>query len=343
MKISGLGYAMPERVVKNDEVLALIEQNSRPYLDGSVDRLLGRLNALLKISGTRERRWLSEGERAFDFAKRAAEDALAEAGIGAGDIDLLVYVGVGRGWVEPSMATFFIHELGMKNATGFDILDACLSWLRGLDVANQFLKSGVYKNIMVINAEFNTGYREWGIRSLDEAAFRFAQMTIGEAATAVVLAGSGEEAEPFVIEYETDASLHGLCKIPLPQISSFNNEEMCPRVDPLVFFAYSAELMTASYEIIPRLFFGSPELSRGKCDIVFAHSASKSVIDGLAEKLGLSEKIVNIYPEIGNVVSASIPLAMGISAGSGLLKRGMRMLFIAGSAGYSAGIGRLVY
>lgn len=343
MKISGLGYAMPERVVKNDEVLSLVEKHSKKYLDGSVDRLLGRLNALLKISGTEERRWMSEGERAFDFARRAAGNALREAGVGPCDIDLLIYVGVGRGWVEPSMATFFIHELGMENATGFDILDACLSWMRALDAANQFLKNGVYKNIMVLNAEFNTVYKDWGIRSLDEAAFRFAQMTIGEAATATVLTASEEGDEPFLIRYRTDASLHDLCKIPLPQISSFNNTEKCPRLDPLVFFAYSAELMAASYKIIPGLFYGSPELLGRKHDITFAHSASKSVIDGVAERMGMAGKVVNLYPEIGNVVSASIPLAMGISVVRGRLKRGMGMLLAAGSAGYSAGIAHMVY
>jgi acyl-CoA:acyl-CoA alkyltransferase len=342
MRISGLGYAMPERVVGNDEVLALVEEHSRAHLDGSADRLLARLKALLKISGTRERRWMSDGERAVDFAGLAAGRALSEAGIGPGDIDLLIYVGVGRGWIEPSMAAFFIHELGMVQATGFDILDACLSWLRALDVSNMFLQKGVYRNIMVLNSEFNTGYREWGIRSLDEAAFRFAQMTIGEAATAVVLS-AGAEDEPFIIRYKTDASLHDLCKIPLPNIASYNDSEKCPSLDPLVFFAYSAELMSASYEIIPELFFKNPELALGEYDIAFAHSASKTVIDGLDEKLGMSGKTVNLYPEIGNVVSASIPLAMGLSAERGGLERGMRMLLAAGSAGYSAGICRMVY
>lgn len=342
MRIRGLGVGMPTRVVTNDEVLATIEQESRIHLDGTGGRVMAGLRAMLRMSGTRERRWRAEGERAYDFAKIAVDRALDEAGLGPEEIDLVIYVGVGRGWIEPSMATFFMHAFGMVNATGFDILDACLSWLRGLHVAQQFLDRGIHRHVLVLNAEFNHEYHDWAIRSADEVAFRFAQMTIGEAATATILSAEDTGVEPMFV-FKTDAARHDLCKIPLPHIASYNDRERCPRLDPLVFFAYSTDLVAAAQEMIPELYFGTPELARRGCDVCFAHSASQSLIDDLSRRLGIHDQTVNLYPQVGNCVSASIPLAMGIAAEQGRLRRGMRTLMIMGSAGFSAGIGHMVY
>ena len=342
MRIRGLGLGMPSRVVTNDEVLALVETESRASLDGKTDKVLSGLRALLHRSGTRERRWRAPGERAFDFARVAVNQALDEAGLKPDEIDLLLYVGVGRGWVEPGMANFFMDAFGMTNATGFDILDACLSWLRALHVAQQFLKNNLYRNILVLNAEFNQEYHDWAIRDPDELAFRFAQMTIGESATATIVTNEDAGLEPF-FAFKTDSKRHDLCKIPLPTIASYNNQERCPRLDPLVFFAYSTELVLAAQELIPPLFFGTPELQRRQCDIAFSHSASKPLTDALADRMGIRDQIVNLYPEIGNCVSASLPTAMAIAAQRGVLRHDMQMLLVMGSAGFSAGIGHMVY
>jgi len=276
------------------------------------------------------------------FARRAVSEAIERAAMKPEEIDLVIYVGVGRGWLEPGMATFFQQECNLTNATGFDILDACLSWLRALHISHHFLKNGVYKNILVLNAEFNYEYNELATRNEEEVAYRFAQMTIGEAATATILSDDDSLCDPL-FAFRTDPSLHDLCKIPLPQIASYNDSERCPSLDPLVFFAYSYDLMTAAENMIPSLYHDTPAFRQRGCDIAFGHSASKPVIDRVAEKIGYLQETVNLYPRIGNVVSASIPAAMSISLNEGNLERGMEMLLIVGSAGFSAGIAHMVY
>jgi len=333
---------MPERIVTNEEVLSIVERHSKPFLNSKTDSVMRKFNRLLKLSGTMERRWRADGERPYDFAKKAVAEALERAELDPEEIDLVLYVGVGRGWIEPGMATFFQKECNLTNATGFDILDACLSWLRALHVAHTFLKSGVYQNILVLNAEFNYEYNDWATRSEQEIAYRFAQMTIGEAATATILSADDDVMDPF-FAFKTDPCLHDLCKIPLPHIASYNDSERCPSLEPLVFFAYSAELMTAAETILPRLYWDTPELRERNCDIAFGHSASKIVIDRVAQKIGYKEKTINLYPQIGNVVSASIPTAMAMTLNEGALERGMEMLLIMGSAGFSAGIAHMVY
>lgn len=342
MKIRGIGCAMPDRVVTNEEVLALIENSSEVHLDDDLGAVLDRFRALLKFSGTCERRWRAPGERAYEFAVKAANQALDVACMKPEEIDLLLYVGVGRGWVEPGMATFFVNELKMKHATGFDILDACLSWMRAIHVAHQFIKNGVYRNVMILNAEFNQEYADFAIRSIDEIPFRFAQLTIGESATATIITNEKTDLEAY-FAFKTDATRHHLCKIPLPNISSYNPNEPCPRLNPLVFFAYSKELMRAAQEMIPDLYFSTPEFQQRKTDVVFAHSASKIIIDDLARRLNISRQTVNLYPMIGNLVSASIPTAMKISVDNGRLQRGMNILMVMGSAGFSVGICHMMY
>ena len=69
------------------------------------------------------------------------------------EIDLLIYVGVGRGFIEPATANVFQDLIGLRSATCFDILDACASWLRAVHVARAFIASGAYRHIMILNAE----------------------------------------------------------------------------------------------------------------------------------------------------------------------------------------------
>lgn len=343
MKIKGLGCSMPERVVTNDDVLKEVEELSSPYLeDGQMGQVLTRIKTLFRMSGTQKRHLRHDGDRAYEYAKKAAEQALERAELKPTDIDLLLYVGVARGWVEPGMATFFQHELGMTNATGFDLLDACLSWLRGFHITHNFFKNGVYNNVMILNAEFFNEYHDYTIKSLDEVAYRFAQLTLGESATATILSNEDNGIEPY-FEFKTDPSLHDLCKVPLPNIHSYNNAEKCPQVDPLRFFAYSAEMFKAAKKMIPEMYLNSQNLQNRHCDIAFGHSASKSLIDEVANQLHLEDQAVNLYPEFGNTVSASIPTAMCWALDHDRLKRGMQMMLFMGSAGFSVGICHMAY
>jgi len=344
MRIRGIACSMPSRRVSNEELLELIHRASAPHLSSrQMGQVLGRVKSLFRLAGSKYRRHRSDGELARDFAIRAANEALEKAELLPRDIDLLIYVGVGRGWVEPGMSNYFADCLGLTNATCFDLLDACLSWMRALHVAHQFLKNRVYKNIMVMNAEFNWAeYCNCLITDPGELEYRFAHFTIGEAATATVLSrGDGEE-EPY-FEFKTDASLHTLCKIPLPHIAQYSEAERCPSLDPLVFFAYSADLFRAARRMIIGHYRGSDELNRRDYDVVFAHSASKSLAEGLAKEIGADGRAVSVFEEFGNTVSASIPTAMCWAIEHGRLKRGMRMLHVIGSAGFSVGFAHLVY
>jgi len=344
MRICGIACSAPSRRVGNDELIEAVRKASAPHLPPrQMEKVTARMRSLFRLAGSKFRRHRSEGELARDFAVRAATEALDKAELLPKDIDLLIYVGCGRGWVEPGTSHYFVDALGLGNATCFDLLDACLSWMRALHVAYHFLKNGAYRNILVLNAEFNfTEYIDCAIKDPDELEYRFAGFTIGESATATILSKADGGDEPY-FEFKTDASLHTLCKVPLPHIAQYSGAELCPSLDPLVFFAYSTELFKAARRMIVECYKGSRELRSRAFDIAFAHSASKSLIERLDKDLGFNGRTVNVFEEFGNTVSASIPTAMCWAIEHGRLKRGMKMMHVMGSAGFSVGFAHLQY
>jgi 3-oxoacyl-[acyl-carrier-protein] synthase III len=343
MRIRSIASSVPTRRVSSEEIVERVRQASASYLPpGQMKQVIRRLRILFRLAGSRDRYEREREERSGDFVLRSAREALAKADLLPADIDLLLYVGVGRGWLEPGMSNYFTDALGLRNATCFDILDACLSWLRALYISYHFLKNGAYKHILVLNGEFNAEYGNWRITHPDQLDYRFAQCTVGEAATATILERREDGEEPY-FEFKTDASLHPLCKIPLPQIAQYSDGEKCPAPDPLVFFAYSNELIKAAQQVMTAAYRNSAELNRRAFDIAFAHSASRYVIKGIDKELGGLGLTVNIFEQFGNTVSASIPLAMCWAIEQGRLRRGMRMLHVVGSAGFSVGFAHLVY
>src|SRR6185436_11625880 len=154
----------------------------------------------------------------------AGRAALKRAALEPEQIDLLIYVGVARGYVEPATANIYQARLQLVNATCFDLLDACASWLRALHVARTFIAAGVYSNVMILNSECNT--REWGtyrFSSVDELKYRFSGLTIGEAATATIVSRSErDESDCFYATFKNSGEDYMLCRIPLPHHGDYD-------------------------------------------------------------------------------------------------------------------------
>jgi len=156
MRSSSIAHALPSRRVTNQELIEAVVEKSRTHFREQGLRLLETsLRRSLRVAGTEIRFLRANGEKAIDLGLRAGRDALHAASLEPAQVDLLIYAGVGRGWIEPAMANLFQGELQLRRATCFDVLDACASWLRSLLIAQSFIDSGTYKTVMVLNCEFN--------------------------------------------------------------------------------------------------------------------------------------------------------------------------------------------
>src|SRR6185503_7850353 len=107
----------------------------------AVEKLYSRLGA-----SARHVRDVEAGEKALDTILAAMEDALSRAGMAPDDIDLLIYCGVGRGFLEPANSYFFARARGMKTTNCFDVTDACMSWVRAMQIAHLLLREGAFRN-----------------------------------------------------------------------------------------------------------------------------------------------------------------------------------------------------
>jgi len=337
MKYRAIEYAIPSRVVTNAELIQeIISRSKRHLTEKALDLLGARMDELFKKSITSVRYHRAKNEHAIQFGIEAGKKALEAANISPGDIDLLIYVGIGRGYIEPATSNVFQSLLNLKKATCFDILDACASWLRAIHVAHSFIKTGMYRNIMILNCEFNfREYADFEFKSLKDIEFNFPTFTIGEAATATIVTDSDED-DQYYASFRTWGDQHKLCKIPLPNYSEYSNGELKKDIKPLKFFSYGEKIFRFVFSRLCKHYREDAVLNTFKHEIVFSHAASDAMSEKVIKtcKLG-NEKGYNTHKRFGNTVSASVPLAMACALKEGKLKNNTNVLIGFGSAGVS--------
>lgn len=341
MRIDAVKVAFPSRVMTNDDVLALVRQHSAEAFEGDFDRTIWRIEKGLQHSGARTRRWLGEGDSVMGCVESVVTGALDEAGLGKHDIDLLIYVGIGKGFLEPGQSYLVAHALGMDRVQCFDVIDACMSWTRAMQIAESFLLTKRHRRIMIVNAEINTyeggplypcNYR---LRSPAELEWTFPSFTIGSAATATIV--SADNDNPWTWSSSSRPDLADLCTVPSVGHEHFSNG--APRIGKNGvhrFTSYGKELHEHAREPAVRAMREVLERVGGVVR-VFPHTSTYREWHSFGSDVGIADKIHFLYPEHGNLVSASVPAGLATAIADGLVRRGDRLAGWVGSAGMSFG------
>lgn len=344
MRIAAVEHALPSREVTNEELIQRILGRYDERANGTdAAEFEPAVRRFFDRTGAQSRWHRAPGERAIDFGVAAARQALDRAGWTADDVDLLLYVGVGRGCIEPATANVFHAALGLSRATCFDILDACASWLRAFDVARHMLHAGTIRRALILNCEFNfEEYIRWDFRGPDDLARLGAGFTVGEAATATLLEGRDED--EYHLSFRTRGELHDLCQIPLPNAHQYLPAPP-PEPEPsLGFFARATELNTSAIAMLEQQYHGDPAFANRKVDVIVGHSTSVPSRDSVVRRLELDPaRVVDTFEFHGNTVSASLPLGLSLAVREQRLARGDEVLLIVGSAGVSTGLCRFRY
>jgi 3-oxoacyl-[acyl-carrier-protein] synthase III len=346
MRFAAIEYRLPSQRVTNDDLISEIMLRSAPHMNQrSLEALDKGLRALFQAAGTDVRYLRANGEKAYDLVVQAATSALRSARMAPSDIDLVIWVGVGRGFIEPATANVFQDALGLVNATCFDVLDACASWLRALHIAHAHIKSGDYRNVMILNGEFNfRDYADFEFKSVTDLRHNFPTFTIGEAATAAILSADSAQ-DDYHASFRTYGNARNLCMIPLPNLEDFNGSAPPHHAKPLKFFSYSMELFELGVTKLIEHYHADPRIKEFIADVVFGHAASDSATERIA--LGCNEKGLDTHyfahARFGNTVSASVPLAMGHALQEGRLAPGMKVVIAMASAGLSTGWARFTF
>jgi 3-oxoacyl-[acyl-carrier-protein] synthase III len=346
MHIRTIQHAVPTHKVTNDDILETFRHESRDRV-GRVQMALleTQVRATLATAGTEVRYKLAPGEKALDLVLDAGRRALADATMAPGDVDFLIYTGVARGWLEPATANVVQSELGMPNATCFDMLDACASWLRAMQVARSLIQNGTYKTGMIVNCESSLVRSFWASEIKDSADLkhRVAQFTIGEAATATIITDAQPD-DDFYFKFQNFGEHYKLCMIPLANIADFSPGDPDPRHATSQFFSLSRELVVTTVKKIAEVYGRDPHFSDRCYDIAFGHEASQKASEVLVKHIGLQKGVYySIHPRYGNCVSASVPLGMSLAQQEGRLNRGDKTLIVVGSAGVSVGLATFTF
>ena len=347
MRIASVALKHPSLKVTNDSILEMLDTCSNGVNPRILSKYKRLVTSLLNKTGsvTRYIRDSKLGERASTLVNEAMLDAIQQANLRPDDIDLLIYCGVGKGFLEPANAYFYASAIGLT-CSCFDIADACMSWMRALEIAYRFTRSGSHRNVMVINGEFNS--REHGfpdnfsVKNLEQLEYTFPTYTIGEAATATIVTASEDE---WRFDYRSVPDLCDLCNIPLSGYEDFvEPSEYLGRNGVNNFVAYGHELFArAEQYLMPLIKKTVGDLNDP--DIYFPHAASSVAYLRAGHAAGVRKGKVygEVFPRFGNLVSASIPAASVLAEAEGRLKRGDKVVLVPASAGMVFGVGQFIY
>ena len=347
MKLDAVTVALPSGCLSNEDLLALIREHSDGTFAGDLGGALDQVAALLRRAGARSRHWLVDDESPLELMKQAVEEALEEAGCGKDEIDLLIYTGVDRGYVDPANAYIVAQALGMDTVHCFDVLDACNGWSRALQLAEALFRAGTYRRILLVNGEFpmfhgGPVYPDlFALRASEEIRYLFAAFTLGEAATAEIV--SPDPGRAWEFRFSSRTSLADLCTVPLQGFRRYAPlAKRVGRDEPVRLTAFSGEMFAAARREVPLLL---EELTAPIDDValIVPHAASFDAWEEGRRDLKIEAPIYNVFPRCGNIAAASVPAGIALAAREGRVRRGDRLLCLTASAGMSFAAYSFIY
>ncbi|WP_139117541.1 3-oxoacyl-[acyl-carrier-protein] synthase III C-terminal domain-containing protein [Endozoicomonas atrinae] len=342
MYIKSIAYKLPSRVLDNDQLIEHIRRSNEDVDRKKLETYLTYSRKLLNKTGAKYRYWRAKNESARDLILRAMDEAFDKACINPQEIDVLIYCGVGRGFLEPANSYFYAKLRNLKKVNCFDITDACMSWIRALHMAYLMMKQGEVDKVMIINGEFNMESLSWRVRNLKNLEYSFPAYTIGEVATATILSSNDNE---WDFKY-LSAPMHAdLCTVPLEGYKSFVGENQRIGLNGINgFVSYGNELNDVGFDLVGNLtrkYIGNYHEKQW----YFPHTPSETAyVDG-CKKLGIPLKKVflDVYKNCGNLVSGGIPTGLGMAIEQNKLKRGDNIVFFPCSAGMVASLVQTTY
>jgi 3-oxoacyl-[acyl-carrier-protein] synthase III len=310
----GCGGYLPERVLTNAEIARKIDTSDE---------------WIFERTGIRQRHIAKDGETTADLAVEAGRRALLNAGIGADALDLVVVATTTPEETFPSVATRVQARLGMVRGAAFDVQAVCSGFIYGLSVADNFIRCGQARTVLLIGAETMSRILDWNDRSTC--------VLFGDGAGAIVLQaamGEGVTADRGILNTKlySDGRLHDLLYTDGGVSSTGTAGHL--RMQGREVFKHAVVNIAAAMENSTK----EAGLSPTDVDWIVPHQANQRILDGTARKLGVRpERVVTTISEHGNTSAASVPLALSTAVLDGRIKRGDLVLMEAMGGGFTWG------
>jgi 3-oxoacyl-[acyl-carrier-protein] synthase III len=235
----------------------------------------------------------------------------------------------------------------MDNVECFDVLDACNGWLRSIQIVQNAFLAGVNKKALIINSEFPMLHggavfpQTFELHSEAELAWTFASYTLGEGVSATLVSASTSDRWTF--QFTSQASSADLCTIPMYGFERYSEpSERLARQSPWRFSAHWSEMFAEASAQLSAL-VSRLEHPLDTIRLIVPHAATQRTWDVGARALGVGHLLHHVYPEYGNLASASIPAGLANAIAVGRVRRGDRIVTCSASAGMSFGVASFVY
>jgi 3-oxoacyl-[acyl-carrier-protein] synthase-3 len=318
-KISGTGSYLPERILTNADLEKMVDTNDA---------------WISERTGIKERHLAAEGQFTTDLAYNAAIKALEMAKLTAQDLDLIIFATVTPDQVMPSAACVLQKKLGARQITAFDLSAACSGFIYASSVADQFIRSGMYKHVLVIGAEV--------LQRVVNYKDRETCILFGDGAGAAIYsrAEANEPSRILSTHLRADGTLGELFVLPAGGSAMPFSQEVLDNGSQYVRMK-GREIFKNAVRTMSQVCQESLDangMAMDQVDWLIPHQANLRIIDAVGSHFGIdpTKVIVNVQ-RTGNTSAASVPIALDEAVRDGRIKRGQNVILTAFGAGLTSG------
>ena len=313
-QVMGCGSFLPRTILTNAELAKRVDTSDE---------------WIRERTGIRQRHIVAKGEMTSDLALHAARHALHDSKIDSDEIDLIVVATTTPDETFPATATRLQARLGMKRGAAFDVQAVCSGFIYGMAVADNFIKAGQAKTVLLVGAESMSRLLDWKDRTTC--------VLFGDGAGAVVLQahrGHGNHDDRGVLNTKlySDGRLHDLLYVDGGPSSTQTTGHL--RMQGREVFRHAVTNISAAI----RASVEEAGFKISDIDWFVPHQANQRILDGTARKLGIpAAKVVSTVAQHGNTSAASVPLALATAVADGRIHKGQLVLLEAMGGGFTWG------
>lgn len=325
--IIGMGHYVPDNVVTNDDLSQLMDTNDA---------------WIQERTGIKKRHWAKKGDgnTTFSMGLKAAENAIKNAGIDKSEIDFIIFATLSPDYYFPGPGVQIQEALGIRTVGALDVRNQCSGFVYGVSVADQFIKTGMYKNVLVIGSELQS-------RGIDVSTRgRSISVIFGDGAGAAVLSRTEDNTKGILSSHlhsegqhalELAAEAPGMGKRWVTDIIEDNDpDDMSYRPYMNGQFVFKNAIRRFSEVINEGL--ETNRLAVSDIDMLVPHQANLRISQFIQKKFQLSDnQVFNNIQNYGNTTAASIPIALSEACEQGKIKTGDVVVLAAFGSGFTWG------
>jgi|TARA_B100001057_G_scaffold51851_1_gene46053 3-oxoacyl-[acyl-carrier-protein] synthase-3 len=320
-KIKGVGFYVPKNVVKNTDLEKMMDTNDE---------------WIKERTGIEERRWVDNDLTTSQMGTYASEIAIKNANISREEVDFIIFATLSPDYYFPGCGVLIQNNLKIKEVGALDIRNQCSGFIYGLSIADQYIKSGMYKNILVVGSEIHSGALDKSSRG------RSVSVIFGDGAGAAIVSRSNDNSEILSTHLHSEGKYAKELAVIEPSTtfwvdkiinnSSDDEKGFYPKMNGN--FVFKNAVIRFEEVINEALNYSNYTIE--DIDILITHQANLRISKFIQKKMNIEDdKVFNNIMKYGNTTAASIPIAISEALEKNKIKNGDLVCLAAFGSGFT--------